>query len=63
MTVRVWVFRWTAPTYIVNYNANGATGGTVPSDSYHYEPEETVTVLDKGGLVKTGYTFTGGTLQ
>jgi len=57
-------FRSTAPTYIVNYNANGATGGTVPSDSYHYEPGETVTVLgNTGTLVKTGYVFVGWNTQ
>jgi uncharacterized repeat protein (TIGR02543 family) len=53
-------FRSTAPTYIVNYNANGSTGGTVPSDGYHYEQTETVMVLNNtGSLVKTGYTFDG----
>ena len=47
-------FRSTAPTYIVNYNTNGATEGTVPSDTYSYEPVETVTVLgNTGSLVKT----------
>ena len=53
-------FRSANPTYLVNYNANGATEGTVPYDSYHYEPGETVTVLDNtGNLVKTGWTFAG----
>jgi uncharacterized repeat protein (TIGR02543 family) len=53
-------FRSTAPTYLVNYNANGATDGTVPSDGYHYEPAENVMVLhNTGNLVKTGYTFDG----
>jgi uncharacterized repeat protein (TIGR02543 family) len=53
-------FRSTEPTYLVNYNANGATDGTVPSDGYHYEPGETVIVLhNTGNLVKTGYTFDG----
>ena len=52
-------FRSTAPTYIVSYNANGADGGTVPSDGCHYEPGDTVTVLDKGTLAKTNYTFGG----
>jgi len=57
-------FRSTAPTYIVNYNGNESTSGTVPSDSYHYEPGETVTVLgNTGTLVKTGYTFTGWNTQ
>ena len=53
-------FRSTAPTYIVNYNGNESTSGTVPSDSYHYEPAENVMVLhNTGTLVKTGYTFDG----
>ena len=56
-------FRSTEPTYLVNYNANGATGGTVPSDGYHYEPGETVTVLSKEDLVKTGHTFAGWNTQ
>ncbi|MBE3140295.1 MAG: InlB B-repeat-containing protein, partial [Thermoplasmata archaeon] len=57
-------FRSIEPSYIVNYNANGATGGTVPSDTYYYEPVETVTVLgNTGTLVKTGYTFAGWNTQ
>jgi len=53
-------FRSTAPTYIVNYRANGATGGSVPSDSYHYEETETVTVLDNNGsLTKINHLFAG----
>jgi len=57
-------FRSIAPTYLVNYNANEATAGTVPSDSYYYEPGETVTVLNNTGtLVKTGYTFDGWNTQ
>ena len=54
------IFRSTAPTYVVNYHANGATGGTVPSDSYHYEQGESVTVSNNTGvLVNDGYTFDG----
>ena len=53
-------FRSIAPTYLVNYNANGATSGTAPSDGVHYEIGDTVTVLhNTGTLVKTGYTFDG----
>ena len=53
-------FRSIAPTYLVNYHANGATSGSIPSDPYHYEPGEPATVLDNtGSLAKTGYTFTG----
>jgi len=53
-------FRSTAPTYIVNYNANGATGGAVPSDPYHYQEAESVTVLvNTGSLIKDDHIFSG----
>jgi len=41
----------------VTYNGNGSTGGTVPVDSNVYEEGDTVTVLDKGDLVKTNNIF------
>ena len=47
------------PTYTVTYDGNGYTGGSVPTDSTVYEENDTVTVLDKGALLKTGYTFAG----
>jgi len=48
----------------VTYHGNGHTAGTVPSDpSSPYEPGATVTVLDKGDLVKIGYTFAGWNTQ
>jgi uncharacterized repeat protein (TIGR02543 family) len=52
---------WTAnPTYTVTYNGNGNTGGIVPADSTSYQQGQTVTVLgNTGGLVRTGYTFSG----
>ncbi len=48
-------------TYTVTYNANGATSGTVPTDSNTYSASSsTVTVLgNTGSLAKTGYTFNG----
>jgi len=49
-----------AATYAVVYNANGSTGGSVPSDSTAYAASSTATVLgNTGALVKTGYAFTG----
>jgi len=46
-------------TYTVTYNANNATGGSVPIDSNNYAQGQTVTVLgNTGNLVKTGYSFT-----
>jgi len=47
------------PTYTVTYDANAATGGTVPTDGNTYEAGATVTVSDKGTLVKTGCKFAG----
>jgi len=53
-------FRSTAPTYTVHYHANGATGGIVPSDLYHYEAGESVSVSNNtGSLVRTNYIFDG----
>jgi uncharacterized repeat protein (TIGR02543 family) len=52
------------PTYEVSYHPNGATIGSVPSDSNRYETGEFVTVLDEGDLEQLGYAFTGwNTLQ
>jgi hypothetical protein len=48
------------PTYMVTYNGNGNTGGTVPTDSNNYEEGAKVTVLgNPGNLTRTIYTFTG----
>ena len=47
-------------TYTVTYNGNGNTGGTAPVDANSpYLNRSTVTVLDEGNLVKTGYNFIG----
>lgn len=56
--------QWTTnPTYQVQYNANGATGGQVPN-SRQYEENETVTIQENSGqLVRLGYTFKGWNTQ
>jgi hypothetical protein len=47
-------------TYAVTYNANGATGGSVPTDPNKYHQGTTVTVLgNTGGLANTGNAFAG----
>ena len=53
--------RWTTnPTFKVTYAANGATSGSVPTDTTNYEAGQTVTVLaNSGGLVKAGAGFAG----
>ncbi|MFD0677008.1 MULTISPECIES: InlB B-repeat-containing protein [unclassified Paenibacillus] len=57
--------KWTAnPTYTVTYNGNGATSGSVPTDSSSYAQGVTVSVYgNTGNLVKTGYTFAGWNTQ
>jgi hypothetical protein len=47
-------------TFTVTYDANGATGGSVPTDSKAYHQDSKVTVLgNTGSLVKTGFAFAG----
>jgi len=52
---------WTpVTTYAVTYNANGATGGTVPVDSNSYQSGVTATVLGNSGILVNGVlTFSG----
>ena len=53
--------QWTAkPTYTVTYDGNTSTSGSVPVDSTNYLAGQSATVSgNTGGLVKTGYSFTG----
>jgi uncharacterized repeat protein (TIGR02543 family) len=49
-----------AANYAVTYEANGNTGGTVPTDAVTYAPGATVTAAaNSGTLVKTNYSFSG----
>lgn len=41
----------------VVYDGNGATAGNVPNDDTAYAENETVTVLPKGNLARSGFTF------
>ncbi|MCZ8516017.1 S-layer homology domain-containing protein [Paenibacillus filicis] len=48
------------PLYTVTYNGNGATSGSVPTDSSSYLQGVIATVYgNTGSLVKTGYAFAG----
>jgi uncharacterized protein (TIGR02145 family)/uncharacterized repeat protein (TIGR02543 family) len=53
--------QWTTkPIFIVTYDGNGNTGGTVPADANKYETAAVVTVKDNTGLlIKSGSTFAG----
>ncbi len=50
------VAQWTANTYTVTYNANGATGGSTDSSTHTYDTNKTLT---DNGFTKTGHTFVG----
>ncbi|WP_167815196.1 InlB B-repeat-containing protein [Sporolactobacillus shoreae] len=46
--------------YLVTYNDNGSTAGSVPTDNNAYKEQDTVTVQNNtGNLGKDGYTFDG----
>ncbi|NTW72651.1 MAG: DUF5011 domain-containing protein [Eubacteriaceae bacterium] len=45
--------------YAVTYNANGATSGTVPTDTGRYFAGDNVTALGSGTLAKIGNSFVG----
>ncbi len=48
--------KWTANTYTVIYDSNGASGGTTATSSHAYG---TAKALSSNGFTKTGYTFAG----
>jgi uncharacterized repeat protein (TIGR02543 family) len=48
-----------AVTYPVTYNANGATGGTIPAAQTKTNGVTLTLAANSGNLVKTGYTFAG----
>ncbi len=50
---------WEAIEYHITYDGNQNTGGSAPVDSKAYIYNENATVLDKGDLVKEGFTFVG----
>ena len=52
--------QWTANTYTIKYDGNGATGGSTASSNHTYDSAKTLT---PNGFVKTGYTFNGWNTQ
>lgn len=53
-------FLYKVNAFKVTYNANGADGGTVPTDNGNYLSGATVTAKsNSGSLTRTGYTFVG----
>ena len=54
---------WTANTYVMSYNKNGAISGTVPVNSNWTVATSALSLPGNSGtLVKTGYTFAGWSL-
>jgi len=53
----------TLQTFIVTYYGNGNTGGSVPIDDLEYYEGETVVIMDRNDLVRTGYRFLGWNKQ
>jgi uncharacterized repeat protein (TIGR02543 family) len=45
--------------YLVTYDANGATGGSVPAAPTNYPAGVQVSILGQGSLTRPGYTFLG----
>jgi Listeria-Bacteroides repeat domain (List_Bact_rpt) len=51
--------KWTPITFTVTYNANGATGGAVPTAQTKTHSVDLILASNSGSLVKTGSTFSG----
>ena len=51
--------QWTPDSYIISYNANSSTGGTVPADQTKTHAIDLTLATNSGTLVRTGYTFDG----
>lgn len=48
-----------AEIYVVYYDGNGNTSGVNPKDGNQYSDGSQATIVSKGSLVKTGYSFNG----
>jgi uncharacterized repeat protein (TIGR02543 family) len=53
--------QWVSTTspYLVTYDANGATGGSVPAAPTNYPGGVQVPILGQGSITRPGYTFLG----
>jgi uncharacterized repeat protein (TIGR02543 family) len=58
-TVYAWA-RWTPKTYVISYDANNASSGSVPANQNYITGNAKTTLSGKpDSLVRTGYTFGG----
>jgi uncharacterized repeat protein (TIGR02543 family) len=51
--------QWTAITYVVSYDPNGATSGVEPSDQTKTYDVPLTLAINSGNLARTGYNFMG----
>jgi uncharacterized repeat protein (TIGR02543 family) len=51
--------QWTATSFTITYNSNGATSGSssIASETWTYNPTTPLTLSGVGNLAKTGFTF------
>lgn len=54
---------WSANTYTISFNANGATGGSAPGNQSKIHGTDLTLATNSGNLVRTGYTFAGWSTQ
>jgi uncharacterized repeat protein (TIGR02543 family) len=61
MTANTTLYAQWAPNTnpLVTYDANGATGGSVPAQPTYYQNNVQVSILGQGSLTRPGYTFLG----
>jgi len=53
-------FTYTSPVrYSIDYDGNGSTSGSVPTDDTAYPYDDTVTVAGAGTMARSGYSFAG----
>jgi uncharacterized repeat protein (TIGR02543 family) len=55
--------RWIAVDYSVTYSSQGSTIGSAPTNASNFNIGDTVTLASNGSLVKTGYEFSGWTIN
>jgi uncharacterized repeat protein (TIGR02543 family) len=49
--------KWTETPYSITYDGNKNTDGNAPVDNVRYSSGQSATVLGKGTLARTGYSF------
>ncbi|MGA0378807.1 MAG: InlB B-repeat-containing protein [Ilumatobacteraceae bacterium] len=55
--------QWTLNTYVVSFDGNGSTGGSVPSDQTKTHGVDLTVASNSGSLVREGFTFAGWNSQ